>query len=73
MEVILDGAVWDIQAGLILKVGEGKVVTQALSGLKRLGYGQITTLYGEKPIFTPLDWPLITRVLDKEEGAHWVL
>jgi len=44
-----------------------------LKGFKILKQADITEMYGNPPIFEPLDYPSVTKQLKKPEGAFWCL
>lgn len=64
-------AVWDIKNGTVLKLLEGKVVSEALFGFDRLSQTRIKEIYGDPPIFQNLKWPDSQIVLQPEEDAQW--
>ena len=43
--------------GTILKLGDDKVITAAISGFERLSNQEIKALYGDPPVYEPLKWP----------------
>jgi hypothetical protein len=55
LSVYLNYAVWDIEKGVILKIVEGKRITHAIRGYKKLEMKEIKELYGENAIFEPLN------------------
>jgi hypothetical protein len=69
----MNGAVWDINTGAMLKLGEGNVITHAMLGFEKLTREKICGLYGDPPLFSAIKFQSTTRVVDKEKGAHWVM
>jgi hypothetical protein len=70
--VFLNCAVWDIQRGPILKLAEGKIITHAMLGFRKLTSNEIINMYGDPPVFNALRWPETNRMMDREENAHWI-
>jgi hypothetical protein len=54
MSLALNGGVWDITNGTILRLAEGKIVSHAVKGYKALTQGEIQKLYGNPPVFKHL-------------------
>ena len=73
MEVFMNGAVWDIEQGLVLKLNADKVVTHAVRGYDVLTSAEINKIYGEPAVFSNLCWPGTSRQMEREKGAHWVI
>ena len=67
----LSNAVWDIENGTILKLGDNMEVTHAILGFEKLTGEQICEIYGNPPIFKNLLWPKTNKFIEKEIGAHW--
>jgi hypothetical protein len=44
-------AVWDIDTGVVLTLGENKEITHAIKGFNVLSMPQIKGMYGDPPIF----------------------
>ena len=61
LSLALNCAVWDIQTGNVLKLGEGRVITHAIHGLKPLTGAQIRQAYGDPPVFEKLKWPATNK------------
>jgi hypothetical protein len=57
----MNGAVWDIENGTILKLTEDCLVSHAISGFKTLTEVQIRGIYGDPPIYNWLKWPKSIR------------
>ena len=51
-QVCLNNAIWDIEHGTILKVGEDGKITHAVHGFDALTTEQITRVYGPDRLFT---------------------
>ena len=73
MDTILQNSVWDIEKGNIVKLSEDKEVVFAIHGFKKLTKDELIGMYGEYPEFINLRWPVATKRMEKEKGAHWVL
>jgi hypothetical protein len=73
MDLALNGGVWDITNGTILRLAEGKIVSHAVKGYKALTKDEIVKLYGEPPVFKHLQWPETNKQIEDKEGAHWTL
>jgi hypothetical protein len=71
--VCLNNAVWDIEKGVIVRLGEEKEVTHAIRGFQALSKEEIIELYGDPPIFTSLKYPETTCYVEQDKGAHVVL
>ena len=69
MGVCLNGGIWDINNGTILKLDEGRRITHAVRGFKSLSREQIRDMYGEPPVYMHLGWPESNRCLEKD--ASW--
>ena len=69
----MNNAVWDIEKGVVIRLGENKRVTHAIRGFSSLSKQEIIELYGDPPTFTNLKWPESIRCIEKEKGAHIVL
>ena len=48
----MNPAVWDIEHGVMLKLGDRKIVTHAVKGFEILTKEEITKLYGTPPKFS---------------------
>ena len=57
----LNNTVWDIENCTLLKLGEGKVVTQANRGSLKLSQEEIEGIYGSPPVFQPLNYPTTSK------------
>ena len=53
----INNSVWDIENNTILELGEGKVVTNAYKGTRKLTDDDIVQLYGESRVFQHLEYP----------------
>jgi hypothetical protein len=54
----MEGAVWDIETGCILKLGEKKEILHAMFGFTKLKTEEIKEIFGEKRIYEKLNkWP----------------
>ena len=72
--VCLNNAVWDIDNGVIVKLGEEKYVSHAIRGYKSLTKTEIEGIYGRPPIFKHLKWPETNKILEEEsKGNHWTM
>ncbi len=63
--------VWDIEKGSILELSEGKKISKAYHGYKKYKDDVIKVVYGDPPLFWPLDWPKHQKQFEKER--YWVL
>ena len=72
LDMHLNNAVWDIENGTVLKLGEKRVVMHAMKGWTSLTQDEIKEIYGDPPI-SQLKWPETTRYMTEEKGAHWTL
>ena len=70
MEMCMNGAIFDIDNGLIIKLVEGKEVIRAMRGFKALDKDEIIQVYGNPPIFRHYQWPNTTH-LSWKKGAYW--
>jgi hypothetical protein len=61
MNLALNGGVWDIANGTILRLAEGRIVSHAVKGYKALSQDDIQKLYGNPPVFNHLQWPESNR------------
>ena len=73
LDVFLNNAVWDVEHGTILKLGEGKVITHAIRGFEHLRPREMEYNYGTPPRFNDLKWPKVVRQIEESAGAHWIL
>jgi hypothetical protein len=71
----MSNSVWDIDNGVILKLGEGRVITHAIRGFSKLSNTNIEELYGSPPIFRALKWPDTAKnvACKPDEGMHWAM
>jgi hypothetical protein len=53
----LNYSLFDIDRGLLLKLGEGKKVLAAMRGLKKLNQDEISNYYGKECVFEGIEWP----------------
>ena len=49
--LLLQGAVWDIEKGTVLKLTENKIITKAMNGMTLMTEAEIKEMYGDPPIF----------------------
>ena len=71
---LLDSAVFDVDHGLILEIGERKVVISALRGFKNLTLDQIKAIYGDPPTLSKLKWPQTNKVISRSKNeSFWIL
>ena len=66
----LNGAIFDIENGTILKLAEGQEVVRAMKGYKALTQKEIKQLYGSPPVFSHYVWPNTTNLTSKR-GGYW--
>lgn len=66
----MNGAVFDIENGLILKLVEGQEVARAMKGYRNLTQKEIKEVYGNPPVFSHYCWPNTTHLSGKR-GAYW--
>lgn len=57
----LNAAVWDVENGNVLKIGEGKRVLMAYHGMKLMSQEEIEVLYGTPAVFAAMDYPKTVR------------
>ena len=57
IKACLNYSVFDVDKGLVLKLGENKQVLAAMRGRKTLSLQEIQKEYGENCIFPKLEWP----------------
>jgi hypothetical protein len=60
----LNNAVWDVEHGSVLKLVDGKEVSDAMHGFNKLSRPQICAMYGDPPVFSQLKWPDQTKQLE---------
>ena len=51
IQVCLNGSIFDIENGLVIKMAEGQEVIRAMRGFKILNKEEISEVYGSPPIF----------------------
>lgn len=73
MKYYLNNAVWDIEKGTILKLGEGKEIMHAVLGFDKFTNEKIREVYGPHPVFHALKWPETNKQLESAKGAHWTM
>jgi 5' nucleotidase family len=71
LEMCLNATVFDIDNGMIIKMGKGQEVLQAMKGLRKLTTREIEQVYGSPPIYKAYHWPNTTH-LHYGKGAYWV-
>jgi hypothetical protein len=74
--VCLNNAVWDIDNGNVLRLGEGKVITHAIRGFKTLTQEEIEKVYGKPPFYKHLKWPETNKIIEGDKikvGHHWTM
>ena len=63
MSLCLSYCVFDMDRGLLLKLGENKEVLAALKGFDALSDWKIKEIYGSPvPTFKPLNWPKLNHL-----------
>lgn len=71
LDFCMNHAVWDIDTGCILKLGENKQILAAMKGRKVLSKKEITGIYkNENPRLNNLEWPNL-NCFDKPSGNFW--
>jgi hypothetical protein len=61
LKVFLNNSVWDIEHGTILKITGKNTVSHALFGFESLNQFELKQIYGNPPVFEPLEFPDKTR------------
>ena len=69
LTVALNGGVFDIEKGTILKLAEGRAITHALFGFDSLSAEKIKELY-RGSVYNDLKWPETNVNLRDGPGAH---
>ena len=64
---------WDIDRGVLLRLGEKKRIEYAMLGFEELDEQAILEIYGDPPIFGALQWPATVRVMHEFNGCYWAL
>jgi hypothetical protein len=72
MNLMLKGAVWDMDTGLVLKLVEGRLITHAMLGYKRLQPREIKAIYGDPPVFSNLTFPVAASDYNHTKSPHIV-
>jgi hypothetical protein len=67
-----NGCVWDIDTGLLLKLGERKEIIAAVYGFAKVPMSKIQEMYGSPPRYTHLKWPESNKITTEGYGNHWV-
>lgn len=67
-----NGCVWDIDTGLLLKLGERREIIAAVYGFAKVPMSKIKEMYGAQPRYTHLKWPESNKITTEEYGNHWV-
>ena len=57
-----NGCVWDINTGLLLKLGERKEIVSAVYGFAKVNHKKIEEMYGSPPHYSHLKWPESIKV-----------
>ena len=66
--------VWDIDRGLLIKLGEGKEVLAALKGRRQLSEEEIKEVYGAPvPRFEAIEWPNLKSLPGTDGPNYWTL
>ena len=74
LSVCMNNAVFDIDKGLLLKLGEGKEVLAALKGRKAMSQEEIQEVYGSPtPKFERIDWPKLSSPTSAEGPSFYTL
>ena len=47
--VFLNNAIWDIEHGTVLKLCEGRYISHAIKGFRKLSTAEVRTIYGDPP------------------------
>jgi len=51
LDMCMNGAIFDVDHGLVLKLVEGKEIVRAMKGFRILKQSEIVEIYGNPPIF----------------------
>ena len=70
LRLVQNASVFDMDNGLVIKMGEGKEVLRAMKGLKVLNTQEIEKIYGSPPIMKSYQWPSIANITDRP-GGYW--
>ncbi|CDW90182.1 UNKNOWN [Stylonychia lemnae] len=71
LEMCVNGAIYDIDNGLVVKLVEGQEVARAMRGWRNLSQKEIKEIYGNPPILKSYVWPN-TSNLSGKRGSYWV-
>ena len=72
IQACLNYGVFDIDRGLLIKLGEGKEVLAALKGRRVLTQEEIEDIYGSPvPRFEAMDWPNLHSFPETQGANYW--
>jgi len=67
----LNYSCFDIDKGLLLKLGEDREVLAAFKGRVKLTKEKIKSIYGSPPIFDFIQWPKMRSFVDADGPNYW--
>jgi len=69
IDLCLNCCLWDLETGLILKLGDEKKVLRAYKGFEPLSTEDIEGIYGTPPVYENLNYPQQTSLV--QGRGHW--
>jgi hypothetical protein len=73
LPLFLNNCVWDIDHGLMLKLGVEREVIYAVRGYEKIGQEELLFKYGDPPTYKHLRWPVTNRQMEHTPGRHWTM